>query len=121
MIILATFFVYAVIGIQLFAYLRPGPELNEFDQNYQTFSSSIFALIKFSLWESPINQIIDAGRTLSSDFICFDILSYQDFEHYGQMGCGGKYQSYFFFMSFHLIYSLILMPTMMAVIFDTYS
>ena len=36
------------------------------------------------------------------------------------MGCGDKAKSYAFFLSFHIIYSLILMSSMIAIIFDAY-
>lgn len=71
--------------------------------------------------ESPIDQLSDAAQTIGPNFVCYDILSYADFVKYGQMGCGSKVSSYIFFLSFHIIYSLILMSTMIAIIFDAYS
>lgn len=121
LIILTVFFIYSVIGMELFSYLKFNTELNQHDQNYRDFSSSVFALVKFSLNESPIMQIINAGQEISPNFVCFDINSYEDFIRYGQMGCGSKAYSYAFFLSFHLIFSLVLMPTLMAVTFDVYS
>lgn len=37
------------------------------------------------------------------------------------MGCGNKAISALFFITFHVIYSLLLMSTLMAVIADSYS
>jgi len=37
------------------------------------------------------------------------------------MGCGNQVVGYIFFLSFHLIYSLILLSTLLAVIVDAYS
>lgn len=71
--------------------------------------------------EAPIDQLSDAAQQIGPNFVCYDILSYQDFVTYGQMGCGSKAASYIFFLSFHIIYSLILMSTMIAIIFDAYS
>ncbi len=36
------------------------------------------------------------------------------------MGCGNKYKSYIFFISFNIIYTQILLSTLMAIIFTTY-
>ena len=71
--------------------------------------------------ESPIAQISDAAQSLSPNFICQNIYSYDEFQQYGQMGCGNNYMSYTFFLSFHIFYSLLLMSTLMAVIVDSYS
>lgn len=48
LIILVTLFIYAIIGMELFAFLRPSDELDVFNQNYTDFPSALFALIKFS-------------------------------------------------------------------------
>lgn len=57
-----TVFIYSIIGMELFAFLKPSTEIDEFNQNYTEFFSAIFALIKFSTMESPINQISDAAQ-----------------------------------------------------------
>lgn len=70
LIIVVTLFIYAIIGMELFAFLRPSAELDSFNQNYTNFSSALFALIKFSTMESPIAQMSDAAQHLSPNFIC---------------------------------------------------
>ena len=107
--------------MELFSFLRPSTELDEYNQNYTDFSSALFALIKFSTMESPIAQISDAAQTLGPNFACEEIYSYEQYLIYGQIGCGSKYSSYIFFLSFHIFYSLLLMSTLMAVIVDSYS
>ncbi len=62
--------IYSVVGMELFSFLKYGQELNEFDQNYTDFFSSMYSLVKFSLLENPIYQIEDAGSTFRPDFIC---------------------------------------------------
>ena len=71
LIICITLFIYAIIGMELFSYLRPSTELDEYNQNYTDFGSALFALIKFSTMESPIQQIIDAAQTNQPNFVCF--------------------------------------------------
>ena len=107
--------------MELFSYLKFSTELDAYDQNYTDFGSALFALIKFSTMESPIQQIIDAAQTCSPNSICMEIFTYDEFLLYGQNGCGSKISSYIFFISFHIFYSLVLMSTLMAVIVDSYS
>lgn len=107
--------------MELFSYLKTNNELNIFDQNYKSFSTALFSLVKFSLWENPIDQLSDAAQGIGPDFVCFDIENYEEFLHYGQMGCGSKWKSYIFFLSFHITYSMILMSSLIALVFDAYS
>lgn len=39
----------------------------------------MFSLAKFSLMESPIQQISDAARSHAPNFICFNVWSYDDY------------------------------------------
>ena len=70
LLIVITLFIYAIIGMELFSFLRPSSELDDYNQNYTNFSSALFALIKFSTMESPIAQMSDAAQTLSPNFVC---------------------------------------------------
>lgn len=49
LLIATIIFLYAVIGMELFAFLRDGSEINSFDQNYQNLGLAIFSLVKFSI------------------------------------------------------------------------
>lgn len=118
--LIAILVLYSIIGMELFAYLRPNTELNEFDQNYTTYFKSMFALIKFSTWESPIDQITNAAQELSPNFVCYEITTYQEFLQYGFYGCGSKFKSYIFFITFHIFYSMILLTSLTANIYDSY-
>lgn len=111
---------YSFLGTQLFAYLRSNTELNSFDQNYQNVWNSMYSLIKFSTWQSPIDQITNAATNMKPNFICFDVHNFEDYQKYGLNGCGSIAFSYGFFITFHLIYSIILMSSLIATIFDAY-
>ena len=71
--------------------------------------------------ESPIEQIVQASQTLNPKFICFDIQNYEDFQKYGQNGCGNPISSNFFFLNFHMVYTLMIMPTFFGFIANAYS
>jgi len=120
LLIFVTLVSYGVIGVYFFGYLKISPELNEFDQNYTNLPSAIYALIKFSTLESPILQIIESTATMQPNSVCFDLYSYNDFVEHGRMGCGSPV-GYVFFLSFHVVYSLILLSTLLAIIVDAYS
>ena len=121
LIIIITLFTYAILGMELFSFLRPRNQLNDFDQNYKNFHSALFALVKFSTMESPIQQLSDAASEMSPDWVCFKIDSFDKFQKYGQYGCGNLWLAIFFFISFHIFYSLLLMSTLMTLIVDAYS
>ena len=71
--------------------------------------------------ESPIQQLSDAASEMSPNWVCFEINSFEDFKRYGQNGCGSLGWAISFFLTFHIIYSLILMSTFMTLIVDAYS
>lgn len=121
LLIFIVLFTYAVIGIYFFGYLKISPELNEFDQNYTDLPSAMYALIKFSTLESPMIQIIDSTAEIQPNSVCYEIHSYSDFLQHGRMGCGRPTAGYIFFLSFQLIYTMILLSTLLAVIVDAYS
>jgi hypothetical protein len=58
---------------------------------------------------------------MTSNSVCFQVNDYASFLSYGQNGCGNTPLALTFFITFHIIYSLILMPTLMGIIFDSYN
>ena len=72
----ALFYIYAILGVELFCFLRNGNEIDGFNQSYSDFISALLSLVKFSILESPIDQIKDAMQTSKPNFICFEITTY---------------------------------------------
>ena len=66
-------------------------------------------------------QIIDATSGIQPNSVCFDMYSYDDFIQHGRMGCGSPVAGYIFFLSFQVIYTIILLSTLLAIIVDAYS
>lgn len=58
--------------------------------------------------------------TISSNSVCFPIASYSDYMKYGQMGCGNPFIAVLFFLSYHIILSMMLMTMFVAVVLDAY-
>lgn len=67
---LTVLFIYTIIGMELFSYLKTNSELNSYDQNYWNFENAIWSLVKFSLMEAPIDQLSDAAQSLGPNFVC---------------------------------------------------
>ena len=89
-IILCTLFIYTIVGMELFSYLKTNTELNSYDQNYHNFETALWSLLKFSLMQNPIDQLSDAAQEFGPNFVCHYLISYADFAQYGQMGCGSR-------------------------------
>ena len=70
-IMLCTLFIYTIVGMELFSYLKINAELNSYDQHYRNFETALFSLIKFSLNENPIDQLSDAAQHSGPNFVCF--------------------------------------------------
>lgn len=68
-----------------------------------------------------MQQIRDGLTSLSPNSVCFDIFDYESFAIHGQNGCGYTVITLFYYISFNLIFSLILLPTLMGIIFDEYN
>ena len=119
-ILTSLFAIYHALGMELFHYLRPGSELNSFDQNYVTYDKAAFALLKFSMMESLIQQVADAAHAQAPNFICFNIWTHEDFKQYGQMGCGNYYIAIVYYLSFHIIYSLTILSMIVTLVVDAY-
>ena len=76
LLITMLFFIYSIVGMELFCFLRHSKEIDGFNQSYEDFASALFSLIKFSTLEWPIDQIRDAMRTSQPNFVCFEISTY---------------------------------------------
>ena len=71
--------------------------------------------------EQQIEQIADAARTMRPDSVCFEISSYTEFTRLGQNGCGHGLLAHVFFLSFHYVFSLFVVPVLVALIVDSYA
>ena len=113
-------FMYAIVGVELFCFLRHNQEIDGVNQSYEDFFSALSALLKFSILESPVDQLKDAMQTSQPNFVCFEIPSYEEFEKYGQNGCGQPILAIIFFTTFNFTLNMFLMPIFIGVIVDGY-
>ena len=115
------FYIYSIVGVELFCFMRYNQEIDGTNQSYDDFPSAFFTLIKFSTLEAPIDQIRDAIQTSQPNFVCFEISSHEEFERYGQNGCGKPFLASLFFFSFHFILNVFLMSVFIGIIIDGYT
>jgi hypothetical protein len=63
--------------------------------------------------------MMDAAHTVSPDFACLDIEDYAGFHKHGYNGCGSKF-AYLYFITFHLIFSLVILNLFIASLLGAY-
>ena len=78
-------------------------------------------MLKFAILESPLDQIRDTVQTSQPNFICFEISSYEDFEKYGQNGCGQPLLAKIFFLVSNFALNILLIPILVGTIVDGYA
>ncbi|CAD8058415.1 unnamed protein product [Paramecium primaurelia] len=112
-------FIYTSLGIDMFCYLRPQKYIDDFDVHFRKFTTAMFSLVRVASSELWWELLVDALHTRSPDFACIEIDDYQDFLVYGYNGCGTNI-AYVYFITFHLIFSLVLLNLFIASILGAY-
>ena len=97
-LLLLIVFVYAVLGMNLFGYLRPQTNIN-YNANFNTFGISFMTLLRCSTGEGWNDLMSDSARQMAPGFICYEINEYTDYLKHGLMGCGNNF-AYLYFISF---------------------
>ncbi|CAD8074658.1 unnamed protein product [Paramecium sonneborni] len=112
-------FIYTSLGIDIFCYLRPQKYIDDFDVHFRKFTTAMFSLVRVASSELWWELLVDALHIQSPDFACIEIETYEDFQKYGYNGCGTKL-AYVYFITFHLIFSLVLLNLFIASILGAY-
>ncbi|CAD8060541.1 unnamed protein product [Paramecium primaurelia] len=112
-------FIYASLGMDLFGYLRPQNYIEGFDLHFRKFTTAMFSLIRVASSEQWWALLVDSVHTRTSDFACIYINDYQDYQEHGYNGCG-TYWAYAYYISFHLIFSLVILNLFIASILGAY-
>ena len=103
------YFVYAVIGMQLFGNILPTPDsaLHEY-ANFGTFFQTLLLLFRMTTGEGwP-----DVMMSCTSDKPCQPLADSQL--------CGSSFAAYFYFVSFVLVSTFLLLNLLVAVILDNF-
>lgn len=77
-------FIFSIIGMNNFAFLKNGNEINE-KANFRSFGNSFFTLLRISTGENWDGILTDSVAYQRPDFVCNQINDYYDFEKYGNL------------------------------------
>jgi hypothetical protein len=120
MLLALLFFIYAVMGVQLFAKVKYGDALNE-HANFRTFFTAALTLMRSSTGENWNGMMYDMANTDQCSFtVTYDatMCGFNDKEGCTPLnGCGSKL-AFAFFMSFTLFLSMVMLNLFIAVILE---
>ena len=89
------------------------------DSNFQTFQLAFMTLLRISTGEGWGGLMSDFSRQQLPNFVCVDIINYEDYKKFGNNGCGTGW-SYLFFFSYELIFKMIVLNLFIAVILQSF-
>lgn len=88
-------FIFSIIGMNNFAFLKNGNEINE-KANFRSFGNSFFTLLRISTGENWDGILTDSIAYQRPDFVCNQINDFYDFEKYGTIPLNNLF---YFFLS----------------------
>ena len=103
----------------MFAYLRTQQYIDGYNLHFRNFTSAMFSLVRVASAEFWWALLVDSAHTQEPNFACIYMDGYEDFVKYGYNGCGTSY-AYLFYISFHLIFSLMILNLFIASIIGAY-
>ena len=118
LLIMLILYMYAIVGMQIFAYIRPQTIIND-DLHFRSFPVTFFTLVRVASSETWFLVFSDAVRQQQPNFVCETINTYYDYEKYGLQGCG-SYWAYPYFLSFHILFSLVILNLFVAIVLTQY-
>ncbi len=121
------FFIYAVIGMQLFSFIPNNEEVNE-HANFRSFGSSMFLLLRFSTgenWNGFMRSIIPSGPA------CVKYPSYnpeapwclgdENQRNCTELnGCGVGFSAFAYFYSFTLLVSFVILNLFIGIVLEAF-
>eukprot|EP01016_Furgasonia_blochmanni_P010098 TRINITY_DN1424_c0_g1_i2.p1 TRINITY_DN1424_c0_g1~~TRINITY_DN1424_c0_g1_i2.p1 ORF type:complete len:593 (-),score=83.08 TRINITY_DN1424_c0_g1_i2:372-2102(-) len=112
-------FIYSVLGMNMFPYIRYGNAISR-DTNFHGFFISFITLIRVATGDDWAVIVNDCQLQLRPNNVCFDIRNYEDYLKYGLNGCGTNW-SYIYFVSFIIIFSMVILNLFVAVILEAFA
>lgn len=120
-IMILIIYIYSVIGISLFAEVKPNGGMHRF-LGFQGFYKSFITLIRIATGENW-NQLMNSlSRINSEDFVCIDNPTYEDFKNadFKPQGCGNPFLAQVFFITYIFLVGLIFLNLFIAIILQGY-
>ena len=114
-------FIYAVIGVNLFAEVKLSPPMSH-HINFQSVSSSFLLLIRLLTGEAWNDLMNGLSLPYSITHQCIDSPTYGEFaaNDYKPVGCGNYLQTYIYFYSYLLIVATTFLNLFIAIVLDGY-
>ena len=120
-IMLLIIYIYSVIGISLFAEIKPNGPMHKF-LGFQGFYKSFITLIRIATGENWNQLMQSLSMTNSANFRCIDGPTYEDFKNadFVPQGCGSAAVAQLYFISYIFIVGLIFLNLFIAIILQGY-
>jgi voltage-gated cation channel len=113
-------YIYAVIGVNIFAEIKLSGSLNRF-LNFKTTASSFITLIRVVTGENWNDLMTELSKGYSIDYPCIQNPTWADYNASGEtLGCGDPVLATCFFISFIVVVGLIFMNLFIAIILQGY-
>lgn len=126
-LLLLLFFIYAVIGMQLFSFIPDNGEVNQ-HANFRSFGSAMLLLLRFSTGENW-NGFMRSIMENTSDCVMFPkynpdapwCLSDEDYPTCTEInGCGADFSAFVYFYSFTLLISFVIMNLFVGIVLEAF-
>ena len=110
--------IYAVIGMSIFPYIKHRDGITD-HANFSKFSLAFLALLRVITGDGWNKLLDDSLKISRPNDICFDIRNYETFKAYNGvfMGCGSPV-AYFYFMSFMVIFTYVLLNLLTGIVIE---
>lgn len=112
-------FFYAVVGMEIFKYTKYHPKADGYTNGFANFFTATMTLLKIVSNEAWFEQVSVFVRGSTPADVCFEISNFQDAQTYSHMGCG-SYIAYAYFVSFHILMSLLILNVLIATMTSAY-
>jgi hypothetical protein len=113
-------YMYAIMGMYLFASVRLQKNLNE-NANFQTVGNAMLTLFRVSTGDGWKEIMEDCARQYNLYHTCVWDQTYAEQQSDGIMGCGSQSMSYFYFISFMVLVTFILLNLFVAVVLENFN
>jgi hypothetical protein len=114
--------IYSVLGVYLFAEVKPTPGLIDSVTNFQSVGRAFITLIRIMTGEGWPKLMEALSREYSTNFQCVENPTFEDYRgnNYQPVGCGSRTSAKFFFFSYSLLICTIFMKLFIAIILQTF-
>lgn len=121
LIIYIVAYIYALIGMELFGYIKQeGNGINR-HANFKNFGVALMTLFRVSVGENWADILLDLQRGVQPNYICRKFSNtFENYEKYGFTKCGEVNSGYAFLTSFYMLVSFIFFNLLIAILLEAF-